>query len=101
MVPIGVITAGGKQSAAVAAHFKAAGAVEPGRAISWAPDGKMQAYEFKGLVEKGALVEMRPGHYYLNLEKLSSAGSVQAVLLVLALALAALLAGTLLLMGRS
>ena len=93
MVPMHVMTA--QETKAIPTHFRAAGATEPGKAIRWKTENPAQQMLFKRLVDKGALVEMRPGTWYLNEEKLAASGGAQAALVVM-LALGAILAGALL-----
>lgn len=96
MVPAHLIVAA-NAAKSVTQHFKDAGATEPGRAVAWSPGDKSQEYQFKRLAERGALVEMRPGTWYLNEEKLAAGGAGQAALLVVLVALALLGAGVLVL----
>lgn len=99
MVPVHLLAAAeAGQAKSIAARFRAAGATEPGKAIAWVPAGKTDEIMYKSLVEKGALVEMRPGTWYLNEEKLAASGGGQGVLVVVMLALAALMGGMLLLL---
>lgn len=101
MVPImtALAAANGEEAAAksITARFKEAGAIEPGHAIAFSPEGATHRAEFAMLVKRGALVEMRPGTWYLNEEKLSSPGMAQGFLVVAALACVAVLAAFLLL----
>lgn len=83
MIPTGAMIAAA-EAKSVVKHFRDAGAISPGDAIAWTPEGKLQDYEYKQLTAKGALVEMRQGRYYLNEEKLAAGGGVQATLLVAA-----------------
>ena len=64
---------------------------EAAKAIAWTPEGRLQEAQFAKLVEKGALVEMRRGHWFLNEEKLAASKNGSGVLLVVSLALLALL----------
>ena len=96
MVPI-FINGAQAQTASIPARFRAEGAVEPGRAIAWSPAGKLERAQFARLVERGALVEMRPGTWYLNEEKLAATDASRLVLTVVGLALVALLGGLILL----
>ena len=82
---------GAEAAKSIVARFREAGAVGPGEAIAWTPEGKLQEAQFEKLVEKGALVEMRPGHWFLNEEKLAASKNGSGVLLITLLTLAALL----------
>lgn len=97
MVPAHLLVAA-TAAKSITQHFKEAGATEPGRAIAWGPPDKTQAYQFKRYVERGALVEMRPGTWYLNEEKLAALGGAQGMLVVLLVGLALLGAGMLFLL---
>lgn len=100
MVSMHLLTAAaqGEQTKSIAARFREAGATEPGTAMAWSPAGKADETSQKAMIEKGALVEVRPGTWYLNEEKLAASGGGQGVLVVVMLALAALMGGMLLLL---
>ncbi|HZF44097.1 MAG TPA: hypothetical protein VEZ48_11895 [Sphingomonadaceae bacterium] len=66
----------------IPARFREAGATEPGRAIAWAPLGKTEEASLAKLVESGAIVEMRPGTWYLNEEKLKAQSAAQGLIVV-------------------
>lgn len=97
MVPVHLIMAAG-EARSVSARFKDAGATEPGKAMPWKPRNRTQVAQFKSLIARGVLVEMRPGTWYLNEEKLAASGGPQAVLVAVLVGLAAVGAGTLLLL---
>lgn len=95
MVPVSATT-GGETTKSIPARFREAGATEPGRAIAWTPEDKTQDVLFQRLVEHGALVEMRPGTWYLNEEKLAASGGGAGVVVTIMLGVAALAAGMML-----
>ena len=88
---------GAEAAKSIVARFREAGAVGPGEAIAWTPEGKLQQAQFGKLIENGALVEMRPGTYFLNEEKLAAATNWPVFFLV-ALAVFFALAGLAILM---
>lgn len=96
VTPVFLMT-GAKTAPSIPALFRAKGATEPGQAMAWTPPDKMQAVLFRRLVERGALVEMKPGTWYLNEEKLATGRGGQVAVAV-ALGAALLLAGTFLLL---
>lgn len=77
-------------------QFREAGATEPGRAIAYTPPDKAQEVMFRRLVDRGALVEMRPGTWYLNEEKLAASEGGAGVIVTLLLGVAALAGGMML-----
>ncbi len=83
MVPLGALAAAEAKS--VVKHFRAEGAISPGKAIEWRPEGKAQEYEYKRLIAKGALVEMRRGRFYLNEEKHAAGGALHGAMVAWAL----------------
>ncbi len=95
MVPMHLLTAApqGEQTKSIAARFREAGATEPGKAMAWSPAGKTDEVMHRSLVEKGALVEMRPGTWYLNEEKLAASSGAQGMLIIVLRALIATLVG--------
>ena len=97
MVPTTALIAATAEAKSIAATFRARRATTPGAAIAWAPEGKAQDYEYKRLLDRGALVEMRPGTWYLNEEKLKAPGGAQGLLVIILLALGMLALGVLLL----
>lgn len=100
MVPPTLIAAAG-EATTIVKHFRGAGATSPGAALSFAPAGKLQEAEFGKLIDKGALVEMRRGTYYLNEEKLAASHPAGAVAALILIAGAFLLAGLLTLILRN
>lgn len=97
MVPVHAMAAA-EEAKSIPKRFRDAGATEPGRAIAWTPSGKTDEYNLKALIEKGALVEMRPGTWYLNEEKLAASNGGRSVIVVLLLGVAALAGGMMLLL---
>lgn len=97
MVPIHVMTAA-NAAKSIPSVFRDAGATEPGAAMAWTPPDEAQDMLFKRLVENGALVEMRPGTWYLNEEKLAASGGGVGVVVTLMLGVAALAGGMMLLL---
>ena len=97
MVPTTMLIAASADAKSIVATFQARGATTPGAAIAWAPDGKAQDYEYKQLLDRGALVEMRPGTWYLNEEKLNAPGGAQGLIVIILLAVGVLTLGFLLL----
>lgn len=95
MVPVGVLAAA-TEAGSVVKHFRTEGAISPGKAIEWRPQGKTQDYEHRRLIAKGALVEMRRGRYYLNEEKLAAGGALHGAMVSVGVALLALMVGLLL-----
>lgn len=88
------------ENPSIPARFREAGATEPGRAIVWAPLGRTEEASFARLVRKGALVEMRPGTWYLNEEKLSASGTDALAVAVLVSVVALLGVGLALLLAN-
>lgn len=99
MVPVSVMT-GSETIKPIPARFRQEGATEPGRAIAWTPEDKTQDALFRKLVEHGALVEMRPGTWYLNEEKLAASGGGAGVVVTIMLGVVAL-AGAMMLVLRA
>lgn len=97
MVPTTMLIAASADAKSIVATFRARGATTPGAAIAWAPEGKAQDYEYKQLLDRGALVEMRPGTWYLNEEKLNAPGGAQGLFVIVLLAIGVLILGFLLL----
>lgn len=95
MVPVHAMTAT-QTAASIPTRFREAGATEPGRAIAFTPPDKTQDMLFRRLVERGALVEMRPGSWYLNEEKLAASSGGAGVVVTLLLGVAALAGGMML-----
>ncbi len=93
-------TTDGESAKSIPARFREADAVEPGRAMAWVPDDKTEQMMFRRLVEKGALVEMRPGTWYLDEEKLAAPEGGQGIV-VLLLTGVATLAGAMMLLLRT
>lgn len=96
MVSITVLTTATAQAKSIVATFQARGATTPGAAIAWTPEGAAQDYEYKQLLSRGALVEMRPGTWYLNEEKLHAPGGAQGAIVIVLLAVGLLVGGYLL-----
>lgn len=90
-------TATAADAKSIVATFQARDATPPGAAMGWAPEGKAQDYEYKQLLDRGALVEMRPGTWYLNEEKLNAPGGAQGMIVVILVAVGLLALGFLLL----
>lgn len=99
MVPVHLMAgAQAEQTKSIAKRFRDAGATEPGKVIAWTPESKVDAINHRKLAEKGALVEMRPGMWYLNEEKLAASGGGPGIVVVLLLGFAALAVSVMLLL---